>query len=762
MAATVASSAIAAAVRRPRHVIIAAAVAGLLAGPRAPVAAAGAVAAAIVVAAGRPIAARHARLLLGASLALVAGALTADARLTALDRTALRPWLGHAAELRVVALELPRERAFGRQAVLALVQAGPGAGERVLVRAARLDPAVGRELRLRGGFRRLPGYESAARRRGAHALFDADAVIPTGRRRGGVAGALDRVRDRADRALERGLPPPLGALARGMVLGEGAALPSGVAADFQAVGLTHIVAASGANVALLVALALGIAAAAGVPLRLRLWSMLIVIAAYVPLAGGGPSIQRAGVMGAAAVVAALASTPSSRWYALLLAALATLVANPRAAEDPGWQLSFAAVIALIALLPPLRRRFARRLPAPLGELAAVTVSASVGTAPLIAAHFDRVSLVSLPVNVAAAPVVPLVMWLGTLAALAGQAGTALAAPFTALAAWPLALLLALADLGASLPYAEVRAPSLVATGAGVAGLVLLIAALGSRRCRGVCLIAIGMSIAGVVALSPLLSQRGHPRPPAGLVVSALDVGQGDATLIQHGSHAILVDAGPADGEIVRRLRDAGVRGLDALVVTHAQADHQGGAAAVLAALPVGLVLDGRDGVRSPDGDRFAAIARRRRVRLLAAAAGQRLRAGPLSLDVLSPQPARAPADAGADPNQRAVVAELRDGGFAMLLTADAESDVLASLALEPVDVLKVAHHGSADDGLPALLARLRPAVAVIEVGRSNRYGHPAPSTLAALRAVGEVARTDRDGTVRLHVEPDGIRIERDA
>jgi competence protein ComEC len=94
---------------------------------------------------------------------------------------------------------------------------------------------------------------------------------------------------------------------------------------------------------------------------------------------------------------------------------------------------------------------------------------------------------------------------------------------------------------------------------------------------------------------------------------------------------------------------------------------------------------------------------------------------------------------------------VRDGAFTLLLTADAESDVTESLPLTPVDVLKVAHHGSADPGLPALLGRLRPRVAVISVGRHNPYGHPSPQALGALRTVPRVYRTDRDGTVRISV-----------
>jgi competence protein ComEC len=396
------------------------------------------------------------------------------------------------------------------------------------------------------------------------------------------------------------------------------------------------------------------------------------------------------------------------------------------------------------------------------------------------------------------------MWLGAGAALLGQATPALAVPVMALAAWPLALLVLLGHAAASVPggQASVALSPLAALGIYVVlGIVAVPAArraarravggaLGLRRSSGMkeCgddpeassggedgggrvgrRVAAPLRVAGIaaaiVAIAAVASAHRGPAPPTGLVVSALDVGQGDATLIQHGPFAILVDAGPPEGPIVTRLREAGVRRLDLLVVTHAQADHEGGAAAVLDAFPVGLVLDGRDGLRTPDGNRFAAAALRHHVRLAPPEAGEVLRAGPLELDVLSPPPEEAAVHLGDDPNRRAIVAELRDGGFSMLLTADTESDVLGTLPVGRVDVLKVAHHGSADEGLPALLTRLRPSAAIIEVGRHNPFGHPAPSTLQALRAVPEVLRTDRDGTIRLRVGPSGpraIAVERHA
>jgi competence protein ComEC len=170
---------------------------------------------------------------------------------------------------------------------------------------------------------------------------------------------------------------------------------------------------------------------------------------------------------------------------------------------------------------------------------------------------------------------------------------------------------------------------------------------------------------------------------------------------------------------------------------------------------VAAVLDGRDGVATPGGDAMAAVARARGIPLIPSRAGRELRVGGLRLRVLWPHPEPAALHAGEDPNGRATVLEVTAREARALLTADAESEVLGQLALRPVDVLKVSHHGSEDPGLPRVLERLRPRIAGIEVGAGNSYGHPAPSTLAALATVPLVVRTDRDGSVRLDLGPTG-------
>jgi competence protein ComEC len=728
---------------------------------------------------------------------VLAGAWFGTQRLDAIDRTRLGPYLGHAVSGHgyLVKRERPTRSGSRRARVrLARISSGssssPGSPSSrsakvdelvqvVVGQGTRYPPvAIGDELELHGTLEQPsngpdPDFDYAGylRRSGVHAVLRADLVRSTGGRRGGAAGVVDRIRKRAEQGVGAGLVPPLAALARGIVLGQDELIPRRIIDAFKASGLAHLLAVSGQNVTLLAVLALPLLAAVGFGRRGRLVSVLALIALYVPLTGASPSILRAGAMGAAGVVAALAGRPTSRWYALLLAAAFTLALDPRAWMDPGWQLSFAAVFGIFALMRPLRALF-HRLPSPLADAAAMTIAATLATAPLIAFHFGSVSVVSLAANLIALPVVAPIMWIGMLAAAVSQVAIVPATFLNAVNGFCLAYLAAVADWTAHLPGAIWKVtipsvPALVAAYAApaIAGIAFVRVCAQrrsfERRRVGTRVVILAAMTAALGVLVAGRTLRAPVSPPARFTVTFLDVGQGDAILIQAPRDiAVLVDGGPPESGVVGDLRAAGVRSLDLVVLTHAQEDHQAGLESVIAKLPVAALLDGGAGAADRDHRRIVSLARQRRTRVLVPRAGQSLRIGKLRLRILNPPAGGRNRDPTADPNETATVLLASYGKLDLFLPADAESNVTLGLRVPRVEVVKVAHHGSGDEGLPTLLEKLRPRVAVIEVGADNRFGHPHPRTLAALQAVvPRIFRTDRDGDIRITATPRGPVVE---
>ncbi|MCW2982017.1 MAG: hypothetical protein JWO14_3744 [Solirubrobacterales bacterium] len=641
----------------------------------------------------------------------------------------------------------------------------------------------------------------------------------------GVARAGE-IRERAAAGLGEGMPPREAALARGFVLGDDDKLDQGTREDFISAGLSHLTAVSGENVTLLALLAMPILAMFGVPLRERLLWTIGLIAVYVPLAGSGPSIQRAGVMGVIGLLATLQGRRTSRLYALGLAAVLTLAIDPSVAGNVGWQLSFAAVLGILHLAPPIREWLLVRLGRStwrraLAEGIAVTVAATLATAPLIAYVFEEISLTSLVANVLALPAVAPAMWLGMVSAALAQIPGIPLVPINGLdalllayiaqvAAWcgrptwavlhlhigVIAMLATYAAMAASLIAAKAvaRGRRLAAAratnprravdspGAAVGAVDLtgattravdLTGAMGGQgrpqstsgrkgrphpvdegndRRRGrVALVALAAGLVGVAGLV-LVACRPHGDgapvgPIPGLRVEVLDVGQGDAILLQpRSAPAVLVDGGPPGDKLVAKLHDEGVDRLGAAIVTHDQSDHAAGIAEALGQVPIARLVYGRL-------DReYLANARDDGAVPDQVAAGTTLRSGSLRLEVLWPPPDRlAEAPPDTDPNELALVILARWHDFTMLLTADAEAE---STPLQPgqIDVLKVAHHGSDDAGLGPLLDRIRPRLAVISVGAHNSYGHPTSGTLGTLAAHHvPTLRTDLDGTVEIDV-----------
>lgn len=615
---------------------------------------------------------------------------------------------------------------------------------------------------------------------------------------GGPHRLLAGVRDALLGGLNSIVPEPEAALGAGILLGVRAAIAPEINDAFATAGLTHVVAISGWNIAIVAALV----AAMARPLERRpggRWTTALVtaatVAAYVVLTGASPSVVRAALMAAAMLVARLGGSRAHASSALGLAALVMLLAAPAVLWDVGFQLSLLATGGLIWFGPSIERRLPG-WPGWMREPIALTLAAQLTTLPVILVNFERLSLVAPIANVLVVPFVPIAMLFSAVASLAGMLGSAVDLPLlgdgmawlaggvawlvlrvivtlgTAVASLPLAAvdasiptplaaawlpILALASWALGTTPGPDRSPDERVAGAG--------AALARRILRPV---PIG---AGLIAILLVITVAGQP--DGRLHVTMLDIGQGDAILVEAPTgRTMLIDGGP-DPELTLRRLGANLpfhaRRIDVLVLSHPHQDHVAGLVDVLDRFRIGSVLHAGIAFENPAFERLMTDAAADLVPVLMARAGQQFMLDPAtSIEIVYPSEADAAASLPeGDINNGSVVVLLRHGGFAALLTGDTEAPVEAALVgrgLPTVDLLKVGHHGSTSSTTPALLDATDPSLAVISSGEGNEYGHPAPETLTTLASRPGIAvyRTDLQGDVEVVTDGRSYQVRTDA
>lgn len=557
----------------------------------------------------------------------------------------------------------------------------------------------------------------------------------------------------------RALFPRHADLAEALLLARREGLDPALRDRFARAGLSHVLAISGLHVAVLAGVVLLLAGMVGASRNAAAVVAVVVTAAYMVLLGAPYSAVRATIQISLLLAARVLQRPSRPLGLLAAAALIILVADPAALLDVGFQLSFAALLGIITLAPRVQTALAFVRPRSLRSAVAVCVAASAATMPLAAYHFGRVAPVGIVASLVAVPLVGL--------AVPAVLLSLLASPFDGLGRF-------LAG-GAGLLLDALRT---VAAGAAAVPLghgyvtratALALAALALFAVVGRTALARGARhrLAAVVLAVFMLWPVAAPWLDDGAVeIHMVDVGQGDAFAIRSPEHRwILVDAGPRDerfdaGErrVVPYLLRHDAGHLSLLVLTHADADHIGGASAVLRALKVDAVMDPGLAAGRPLYLSTLASAERTRVRWVPARAGRELDFDGAVLQVLYP---RTVLDGTRDQNDVAVVFRLTYGRFSALFMADAPASVEASLVKQfgvglQADVLKIGHHGSASSTSQALLDAARPGLALISVGRRNRFGHPAPSVLARLRRQSvRILRTDEVGSVIVRGFEDG-------
>ncbi len=558
-----------------------------------------------------------------------------------------------------------------------------------------------------------------------------------------------------------GVPPDAAALVAGLAVGDESGQSSDLATDMQASGLSHLTAVSGGNTAIVVAVVLAAAGLLRLSLALRILAALAALVFFVVLVGPQPSVLRAAAMGGIVLLGMVSGGRRAGPSALAASVLVLVVLSPALAVSWGFALSAGAAAGLILLAPRVGAalqswRVTRRWPPALQEASALTIAAQLSTLPLLVAMGATVGWVALPANLLAMPAVAPVTVLGLAAAVIAPPAPAIGAVISHVAAWPAGWIAAVAHVCSGLPLARLPWPT------GSWGVLLLVACSlagwlvhrrllpGLPRPLPMQMAIAGGAAAAIVAGLWLASPPGRRNwPPPGWFMIMCDVGQGDAILLRTApGTAIVVDVGPDPDLVDRCLDDAAITSVAAVVLTHFHADHVNGLTGIFRDRDVAQVFV--TAIRDPPGqaddvDRWLSEEGRAPIVITA---GDRRVVGDAEWLALWP---RRVISTGSVPNNASIVLALTIAGHEVLLPGDIEPEaqaaVSADLESRRFDVVKVPHHGSANQS-PSLTSWAPARVALVSVGADNAYGHPAPETVADWARHGAlVARTDRDGDV---------------
>jgi competence protein ComEC len=562
-------------------------------------------------------------------------------------------------------------------------------------------------------------------------------------------------------------------LAESLLLARRESLDVAVRDDFAAAGLAHLLAISGAHVGILAAMVVLLAGVLRMRPRASAMAATVIAVAYVVLLGAPAAAARAALQSIALLASRLAQRPADRLTLLGGAALVLTAADPAAPLGAGFQLSFAGVYGLLVFGPPIARVLPDSWPRLLASALVPTLAATAATAPIAAWHFGLVSHIGPISNLVAAPLLALAIPAMALSLAVGLVADPIAAFVAGGAETLLMMLRGVAAAAARMPASHAWVSNDAVTAAVVAAAAFLLCGPSlrqrlrpdparmdrpDRRARQVARAGVA---AAILVGWPVL------RPAGSLEIHAIDVGQGDAIAIRTpGGHWIVIDTGPASPtfdagrqRVAPYLRSQGVRRIDLLVLTHPDMDHIGGARALLESFDVTTVMDPAVATGKDLYVETLGAARNAGGAWVAAESGREMDSGGVVIRVLAPDSVLL--DGLHEANDLSVVLRLEYGGFSGLFLGDAHKAIENRLvarhgAALASNLLKVGHHGSSTSTGDSLLVAVRPDLAIISVGRRNRYGHPDPQVMARLRRYGvSVARTDESGSLVLRVRPDG-------
>ena len=546
------------------------------------------------------------------------------------------------------------------------------------------------------------------------------------------------------------MPGDGGDLLPGLSIGDTSAVSPTLDAAMKTSSLSHLTAVSGANCAVVIGLVMVVGAALGIPRRWRIGGSLVVLIGFVALVTPQASVLRSAVM-AALVLAVMASGRTLRGIPVLcLAIIVLLTVDPWLCRDYGFLLSVLATAGLLVLVGPLTRLLQRWLPAALAAVIAIPLAAQLACQPVLILLNPAIPVYGVIANLLSEPAAPASTVLGLIACVTGPVAGPVSSAVAVLAWLPSAWIAAVARFFAGLPASQVPwlpGAAGVALVAAVTGLALF-SALGAHRHRrlrrGTAFVLIVglLGYAGGVAGDRVVRQLSMP---ADWQIAACDIGQGDAVLVRSAGQFALVDTGPDPVLLEKCLRELGVGRIQLLVLTHYDLDHVGGTAAVVGRVDraiVGPVSDAHD-------TRLRESLSAGGAQLEEVAQGTSGILGNLEWRVLWPPRRLGNVQPGNDASVTVTFTgadSCPTGCLSSIFLGDLGNEpqarVLAANRIQPVDVVKVAHHGSADQN-EEMYRVLRARVGLISVGIDNDYGHPTATTPEHPRRYRNQRRTHR-------------------
>ena len=544
-----------------------------------------------------------------------------------------------------------------------------------------------------------------------------------------------------------------GALIPGMVLGDTSKQSPEFKNSMKRSGLTHLVAVSGANFALVSAFVLWMMQFLFARMKFRLSATALSLIAFIALVRPSPSVLRAAAMAAVLLVAQGTKRGRDSLPALGFAMAAVVIIDPWQARDAGFALSVLATAGLLLFAPVLIEKLSTHMPGKLAQALAPPIAATVFCSPIIVALSGYLAPMSVIANLLAAPFVAPITIVGFIAALFSPFVPMLSTVLIWFIRFPAGAIALIAHWASSFPVLNLR------TGK-IGFLIVAVFTFGSW------LLKKWFKHIIIFTLVVLISITWLQRWPGGdWQVANCDIGQGDSMVINLGNHrGIVIDVGPDAVAEDRCLKALGINEIPLLILSHFHADHVAGLPGAIKKRTVGQVWISVNS--APLVESAMVQAALKGVEMIKAVRGMSARVGPFTIKVLWPTLsatsfAEMPGD-GSQVNNSSIATLITSAEFSIFAGGDIEPPVQEVLVKDvaPVDIYKVSHHGSRYQDL-AFMAALHPRISIISVGAGNTYGHPAVQTLEALARLGsEVVRTDIDGAIAVQVRNHQFTVRR--